>query len=165
MEYTIKSIGKNCAGSGEPLKPGSRCRSVLIERNGEVVRLDYADDYSGEMPENIIGSWVTQVPQAARKTTQQLDIESCFDTFTQLCENPNLVQQKMAYVLSLLLLKKHRLILLDSRSEESHEILQVEGSLGGGPFEIRNFNLPDEEISALQHELTTSEEFSVHAVE
>ncbi len=165
MEYTIRSIGKNCAGSGEPLKPGTRCRSVLVERNGEVVRLDFADSYQGDLPPDIIGSWITVIPEATRKSPTQLDVESCFDSFTQLCENPNIVQQKMAYVLSLLLLKKHRLILIDARREEDHEVLQVEGSLGEGPFDVRNFQLPDEEIAALQQQLIESDEFSVHAVE
>lgn len=165
MEYAIKSLGKTCAGSGQPLKPGSRARSVLVDNGGEVVRLDYAHDYQGEFPAHIIGSWITLVPETTRKTSTQLDVEACFETFSQLCDQPNVVQQKMAYVIALLLLKKHRLILLDTKTHEAHELLVVEGSLGEGPFELRNLQLPDDEIATLQRQLIESDEFSVHASE
>ncbi len=159
MDYLIKSIGKNCAGTGEPLLPGSRCRSVLVERDGQVLRLDFAEKNWPGQCEDMIGSWVCIVPDGPKKK-QELDLETCLEMFTQLIEQPNRVQEKMAYVLALLLLKKHRLILEQTRVEEEQEYLVLQGSLGEGPFEMRNLKLDDQEIVQLQREMIESGEFA-----
>jgi hypothetical protein len=56
-------------------------------------------------------------------------------------------------VLSLLLLKKRRVKLESSRHEGEVEYLELIGSQGEGPYEVRDQQLSDEEIEHIQHSL------------
>ena len=44
MDYHLKPLGKTCATTGKPLAPGSVCHSVLVERDGMLMRLDFSDE-------------------------------------------------------------------------------------------------------------------------
>lgn len=158
MDYHVKPLGKTCAATGEPLEPGTVCHSVLIEQGDEQRRLDYAQKaWPGEPPEGSIAHWVTTVPAEENPDRPQpLDPEELFQFFEQILEDMNPAQEKIKYVLSLLLMQKKRLRLEGTRREGEVSYLELTGSEGEGPYEIREQNLTDDEIAALQQELNAA---------
>jgi hypothetical protein len=156
MDYHIRPLGKTCAGSGQPLEPGTRVFSVLVERSGELVRLDYAAAEWKGAPAGSVGQWQCAVPELDPNKGAVLDPEALLSYFEQVLENANPAQEQLAYVLALFLLQKRRLRLEGSRADGDIQYLQLTGSRGEGPFEVRDQQLPDDEIKRLQGEIGRS---------
>jgi len=154
MDYQVKPVGKYCVSTGEPFSPGDLCHSVLIEEEGEIVRHDYsAEAWPGQPPEECLAHWQTVIPQPETEDQPKpLDTESLFEFFEQMIEDANPAQEKIKYVVSLLLMQKKRLKL--DRSADAEMNLRLIGSQGEGPYLIRDQKLSESEIQQLQQELT-----------
>lgn len=150
MDYRFKPISKVCAGTGQPLVPGSLCYSVLVERNGIHERLDFSEEGWTGLPAEGLGYWKCLVPEAETKQVGSTDPEALLGYFEEIFEDPNPQQAKLSYVLALYLLQRRRLKLDGSEVRDGVEYLQLSGSRGEGPYEVRDQQLPQEEISELQ---------------
>lgn len=153
MDYQLKSIGKHCHATGEPLTPGSRCHSALVERRGELVRLDYLATAWPGPPDGAIADWLCEVPSSTEVAHTPLDTESLFELFEELLDEASPGREPLVYVLALLLVQKRRLRIEETGQAAESETLLVSGSQGEGPFEIRDQNLSNTEIERLQQEL------------
>lgn len=153
MDYRFKPPSKTCAGTGKPLVPGSTCHSVLIDKEGHLVRFDYSDEGWAGPPEGHVGYWKTMVPVAPDAKSQRFDPETAQRYFEQLSEEASPVHDRQRYVLALVLLQQRRLRLDNTRLDGDDEILELSGRHGEGSFEVRNLHLPDDETQQLQAEL------------
>lgn len=153
MEYQFRPIGKKCAATGADLVPGSTCYSVLIERNGELQRLDYSEQGWSGPPAEAIGVWTCQVPMPAEVRHEPLDTNALMSCFEQLCEEGNPVRDGLRYILALLLMKKRRLKLDSTRTEGDSDYLQLSGAQGEGVWEVRDPNPSDADVQLWQREL------------
>lgn len=156
MDYQLKPLGKTCSATGQPLAPGSLCHSVLIERQGQFVRLDYSESGWKGPPEGAIGHWVTEVPLVKNPGAQRVDPDALLQYFEQLCEEASPSQEANRYVSALLLLKLKRLKMDDVRHDEDGEWLILSGVRGEGPFEVRHLDMPDDELLGLQQQMKAS---------
>ena len=155
MDWHFKSIGKTCAATGRELVPGSVCHSVIVERDGQIQRLDYSHEGWNGPPEDALGHWRCIVPQPAAAKTRIFDPEALLRCFEQMSEDANPAHDKLRYVLALLLLQKRRLSIDETREDGDIRYLQLIGSQGEGPYEVPDQQLSDEEIEQLQHDLST----------
>jgi len=153
LDYRLRSMNKNCAGTGKPLVAGSICYSAVFEKNGQFIREDYSEEGWSGPPEDAVGYWQSTVTAVKTDPNKVLDADGLMQYFEQMSDEGNEAQEKNRYVLSLLLLQKRKLILEGSRQDEEMEFLICSGKKGEGPFEVRNYNLPDEEIQQLQVQL------------
>lgn len=153
MDYHLRPLGKTCAATGEPLRPGSRCHSVLVERNGQLLRFDYSEQGWSGPPEGTVGQWKCTVPEVSENRPRPLDPHALMRYFEQLAEEANPAQDRMLYIMALLLLQKRRLKLEGSQKDGEIEYLELLGSNGEGPFLVRDQQLGDEEIQELQNAL------------
>lgn len=153
MDFNVRPISKHCAGTGEPLVPGSKCWSVLREVDGKLVREDFSADAWNGPPEGAIGSWRCTVPADAEAGRPKLDADSLFDYFVQLAESPNTVEQDYQYVLALFLLRKRRLILEDTIEIDDQPAMRLIGSGGEGPFDVVERDFTEEQMTAFQQQL------------
>ena len=153
MDWHFKPIGKTCAATGRELEPGAVCHSVVVERDGQVLRLDYSSEGWNGPPDDAVGHWQCLVPQPAMNKTQVLDPEALFRCFEQMSEDANPAHDKLRYVLALLLLQKRRLSLDGSQRDGEIEYLELTGSGGEGPYLVRDQQLSDDEIEQLQRDL------------
>ncbi len=162
MEYQFRPLGKTCAGTGQPLAPGELCTSVVVERNGELIRLDYSNDGWTGPPDGMIGLWTAQVPPAAVIHASRVDPEILLRFFEQLLETGNPAHNRMLYVVALYLLQRRRFRLEGTRVDDGVQYLQLIGSRGEGPFDVCDQQLPEDEVKALQAELNQqlSEQFA-----
>ncbi|MBN73517.1 hypothetical protein [Gimesia chilikensis] len=155
MDYHLKPLGKTCSSTGKEFAPGETVHSVIVDQNGHLIRMDFAEDAWTGPPEGAVGDWTLQVPEPAAQGARKIDPDALMQYFEQLYENPNQVQEKFLYVLALFLVQKRRLKLDGSRNEDQNSYLQLSGTHGEGNFEIRDQNLEESEIEALQQQLNT----------
>jgi len=155
MDYHVKSVAKQCVATGEPLLPGDTCFSALVEKFGELQRLDYSENGWTGPPEGTVGYWKNRVAETATGPKRALDPDVVLAYFEQLSDNENPQEEKFRYIMALLLLQKRRLRIEASRFDGEVELLQLWGTRGDGPYQIRNQQLTPEEIEQLQSELNT----------
>lgn len=153
MEYQFRPIGKKCAATGQDLAPGSVCHSVLVEKDGQFQRLDFADKSWSGPPPGTVGQWKCVVPRPAEVRREPLDTNALMTCFEQLTEEMNPARDGLRYILALLLVKKRRLRLEGSKVEGDEEFLQLSGAHGEGAWEVRDLHPSDEEIHQWQREL------------
>ncbi len=153
MQYQVKPLGSECSATGERLEPGSVCHSVLVRDGDDFVRRDFsAEGWSGP-PEGTIGHWTSRVPVPDAKP-RTLDPDEMMQFLENLDEEGDPAREPLRYVLALLLVRKRRLEFEESHVDEvGDEIQAFVGTRGEGRFEIRNPELGDEEVEALQQEL------------
>lgn len=153
MEYQFKPMSKKCAATGEDLAPGSTCYSVLVEQDGELVRLDYAEKSWPGPPAGTVGTWKCIVPKAAEVKQAPLDLNALVRHFEQLMEESDPTTEKLRYILALSLWQKRRLRLDGTRPDGDDEYLQFTATPGDGAYEVRDLHLSDAEMEELQREL------------
>ena len=154
MDLHVKRLGRTCAASGDDLVPGSDCYSALIERDGELVRLDFAADAWTGPPDGAIGYWRMRVPESAAPGAPQFDPETLLRYLEQLSENGGPTEERLRYVLALVLLKKRRLRIEGTRQDGDAQYLELVGTRSEGPFVVRHQPFSEQEIEQLQSELT-----------
>ena len=156
MEFNIRPVAKACAKSGRSFRPGDTCWSVLFEKDGQLVRQDFSAEAWSGPPSGAIGHWRCRIPESAESIRPKLDADSLFEYFMQLSDSPNIVQQQYRYVLSLLLLRKRRLILEEVINIDDRPTMRLVGSGGEGPFDVAEEELSEDQIERLQHQLFDS---------
>ena len=155
MNYHLKPVGKTCAATGKELVPGMKCHSALVEKHGELIRIDFSQEGWSGPPEGTVGHWHFMVPHVVESKTRPTDANSLMRYFEQLGEDLNPAQEKFRYILSLLLLQKKKLKILNTRLDGEIEFLELIGIHGEGPFEVKQQNLSNEEIEQLQQDLNS----------
>lgn len=153
MEYHLKPLGRTCASTGRELAPGSLCHSVLFERDGEFVRLDYSDDAWTGPPLDAVAHWCSLVPYPALPKKRPLDPNSLLSCFEELMADPDPMQEDLHYILAILLVR-HKKLRLDPPQEDVDEFLTLSHVDGTGIFSVRNLQLSDSELIELQKKLS-----------
>jgi hypothetical protein len=156
MDFNIRPAAKSCAASGRVFYPGDVCWSVLVEEGGRLQRQDFSVDSWQGPPSGAIGHWRFIIPENTESTRLTLDADSLFDYFVQLNDSPNIVQRQYRYVLSLLLMRKRRLILEEVVEIDDVPTMRMVGSAGEGPFDVPEEELTEEQIAKLQEQLFES---------
>jgi hypothetical protein len=153
MDYQLKPIGKNCSQSGKEFLPGDVCYSAVVEKGNELVRLDFSHEAWKGAPEGAVGYWKCTIPPRAEAKRRAFDPDALLRQFEQLCEAASPAQDKLRYVLALLLIQRRRLRVTATRSEDGFSLLELAGTQGEGPFEVRDHQLDEHEMEALEREL------------
>ena len=153
MEYHVRPMGKTCAATGHPFPPGAAVRSALVEDDGRHVRLDFLLSEWAEPPANTVGHWAAKVPDAEPDDDAPLDADdllNLLDALGDAADAGNDRQVRLRYVLALLLLEEKRVELHEDRESADGRVLVFVGTGGEGPFEVRDLDLPRDEIDGLE---------------
>lgn len=150
QDYNVKPVGRTCAGTGEDLVPGSFCHSALIEKDGELLRLDYSEAGWVSPPAGLLAHWRCEVPEPTASVKKALDVDDLMRQFEQLSEEASPAQDKFRYVLALLLLQRRRLRLDGTKTIDEQEFLEVTSARGEGTFLVPDQQLDDSEVQELQ---------------
>ena len=149
MDARLRPMTSHCAGTGQPLTPGEAVRSVLVDHGDETQRFDYTDAGWNGPPEDALAVWRATVPHPAAKKAG-LDIDEQFARFEQLAEEDAPHQAPLTYVLGLWLMRRRRLRIDGTFSEDRIDRLTLAGTRGEGPFHVRDQQLGRDQIDALQ---------------
>lgn len=158
-EYSVKPIGRICAGTGQELVPGSLCHSVLFEKDGDLLRLDYSEAGWTQPPQGHLAHWRCEVPEAVAAVKKSLDVDDLMRQFERLSDEASPAQDKFRYVLALLLTQRRRLKLDGTKVIDDQEFLEVTGVRGEGTFLVPVQHLEDAEVQQLQDAVFGTESF------
>jgi hypothetical protein len=154
-DYEIQGPTRACAATGRELKPGDRFHAVLTERDGKLVRLDYATEAWPGAPANAIANWTGRVPAAAdkpRKPVVNDDILlGCFDRLKESTDADGL---NFRYVAALLLMRRKRFRFEDVvHDADGRDVLLLKDAKGGTVHQVIDPRLNDEQIAGVQTEV------------
>lgn len=150
QDYNVKPMGRTCAATGQELAPGSLCHSVLVEKNGDLLRFDYSEEGWGHPPHGTIAHWRCEAPEPVTAAKKTLDPNELMRQFEQLSEEASPAHEKFRYVLALLLVRRRRLKLEGTKIIDDQEFFEVTGTRGEGTFLVRNQQLDQAEEQELQ---------------
>ena len=150
QDYNVKPVGRTCAATGKDLVPGSLCHSVLVEKDGVMMRLDYSQEGWNPAPAGRLAHWRCEVPEQAVGAKKTLDVDELMRQFEQFSEEASPAHDKFRYVLALLLLQRRRLRLEGTKVIDDQEFLEVTGLRGEGTFLVPDQQLDDAEIQEMQ---------------
>lgn len=149
-EYNIKPVGRICAGTGQELVARTFCHSVLVDKDGDLLRLDFSEEGWKEPPHGLLAHWLCEVPEPSATIKKSLDVDDLMRQFEQLSEEASPARDKFRYVLALLLVQRRRLKLDGTKVLDDQEFLEVTGARGEGTFLVPVQQLDDAEVQELQ---------------
>lgn len=103
LEYQISRCTRRCAVTGEPLEPGERYHSALVDDGSELRRIDVASSHWAGPPEGAVGWWQSALPDPTKKKRLAPN-EVLLGLMEQWDSNPE--RTAMRYVLALLLVRR-----------------------------------------------------------
>jgi hypothetical protein len=153
-DYEIQGPTRVCAATGRELKPGDPFHAVLTERNGKLVRTDYAADAWPGAPPGAVADWTGRVPadDKPRKPVVNDDVLlGCFDRLKDAADADGL---NFRYVATLLLMRRKRFRFEDAaRDDAGRDLLIVRDAKGGAIHRVIDPRLTDDQIAAVQAEV------------
>ena len=133
-DYEIQGPARVCAASGRELKPGDRFHAVLAERDGTLVRTDYAADAWPGPPEGAIAHWAGRVPASDKPRKPVVNDDVLLGCFERLRESADESGQNFRYV-------------------AGRDVLILKDAKGGAVHEVIDPRLGEEQLAAVQAEL------------
>jgi hypothetical protein len=118
LDFDIQRCTRRCAALDRELAPGETFYSVLVPRGADVVRQDYSREAWQGPPENALGWWKSQMPDASgvkKATLAPSDV--LLQYFEQLESDPT--RQDLRYVLALLMVRRRIMRLEDTERGET----------------------------------------------
>jgi hypothetical protein len=119
QDYAIQKSSRKCFVSDRPLQPGDRCVSAIMQKGGDLVRRDFAQENWPGPNSETVGWWRSVVPQK-RSSGQSLAPNAVLiNTLENMLETPG--KGAIAYLLALLLIRRRVLVDDVESSEQSTE--------------------------------------------
>ena len=163
--YDIIRTQDICAQTGRMLEIGEEHIAALIEspEDEPLVRVAYCLEAWGNGPNlppgaNLFGFWKRTIPESDEQPKQLVSEDELFDLFEQLGEATEHKQLAFRYLLTLILMRKKKLVFERSKPATSDEqgILIVRQRQRGGEgqlFDVTDPGLDNETIAQATEEL------------
>jgi hypothetical protein len=151
-EYQIQPNTRHCCATGREMKAGEVCYSVLLEEAGKFVRRDYSPEAWQGPPPGAFSFWQGRISAGAAPRRPPIDDELLLDCFARLESQAEPSRLAFRYVLGLLLLRRKRFKIENTRQEGGQEVLVLRCGKGGR-HEVVNPGLTDEEMEAVQEDV------------
>ncbi len=152
-DYQIQSSTRRCAITGQELKPGDRYYSVLLDENGTFTRKDYSLEAWQGPPNGAFSFWQGRLATSQAPRRPVIDDELLVECFHRLEGEDNPNKQSFRFVLALLLMRRRRFKLEESRQEGGQEVLVLRCPRTGVRHEVRNPGMSDEELEGVQDDV------------
>lgn len=152
-EYQIQASTRRCAVTGRELQPGEGCYSVLLDEGGSFVRKDYSEPAWQGPPPGTFSFWKTRVAAGPASKRPPMDDELLLECFHRLEGELEPRKRSFRFVLALLLVRRRRLRLEDTRQEDGQELLTLRCTRTGTRTQVVDPGLADDEIEAVQDEV------------
>ncbi len=152
-DYQIQASTRRCAATGQELRPGERYYSVLIDDGLTLTRKDYSVTAWRGPPEGAFSFWQGRLPAGSSSRRPSIDDDLLLDCFTRLEGELEPGKRNFRFVLGLLLVRRKRMRLEDTRKEGGQEVLILRDSRTGARHQVVDPGLPDDELEAVQDEV------------
>lgn len=162
INYEFKKTSRKCSATGEEFERGEEFISALIETDdGDTERLDFSIEAWQEPPKNCIGWWKSKLPLLEKGKIYWAPREILLNFFEHLHEQNEQSQEggtqdasETLYVMSLLLVRKHILKMVETVEEDGVEYIRLRRSADKSKYKIRTASLSPEKAAKIQEELS-----------
>jgi hypothetical protein len=153
-DYQIQASSRKCCVTNRALASGEKYYSVLVDREGKLVRLDYSVEAWQGPPEGFFSYWIgtVAVPETNRRRPP-IDDEMLLDCFWRLDGQVEPGRIRFRYILALLLMRRRRLIFDETKQEVGQELLLLHCPKTGEKTQVINPCLSVQEMESVQEEV------------
>jgi hypothetical protein len=152
-EYQIQPNSRRCAITGRELEPGERYFSALVEEGNQLLRRDYCQEAWTGPPSGAFSFWTGRVPPPLENARPRFDDDLLEECFHRLAAQTDPGRINFRYVVTLLLLRRKRLKLDQTATENGVETLTVRSTRDGSRCEVVNPRLTEDEMRQVQDEV------------
>jgi hypothetical protein len=152
-EYQIQSCTRRCAVTGRELHPGERYFSVLLDEGGSFTRKDYSLEAWEGPPEGAFSFWQSRLAPGQTQRRPVIDDEMLMECLNRLEGEDDPARLSFRYVLALLLMRRRRLRLEESRREGTQEVLCLRCARSGARYRVLDPGLSDDELESVQDDV------------
>ena len=144
---------RTCGLCAREFKPGEDHFAGIEEQTGGFLRRDVCLTCWVNRPVRLFSYWKTRVPVPPQKPRENIRAAIAF--FDRLAAETDAapVKRKLHYLLALILMRRRRLKLLETRREDGVDILVLEKVWTGETVRLADPVIVEEEIDALRGEL------------
>lgn len=155
-DFKVSRCSRRCHAQDRPLRPGEAFFSVVIEaEDGELKRRDYSAEAWKEPPEGALGWWKAKMPEAGQRKLVLAPDAVLVDLLRQLAADAE--RAELAYLLSLLLLRRRVIRPAEATSAEANEVadekMLLEVVADGQQIEITECTIQPAGAAKLRDEL------------
>ena len=155
LNFDFRRSSRKCCVTGRSFERGEEFVSVLVETDNELVRKDYAlDCWDGSTAtEDYIGWWTTKLPVLEKGKVYWAPRDVLLSYFQHLRNQPD--QSDAVYVMSLLLIRKRILRLVETIQDTAEEKQAMILSISSEPnrFEVPIVELSQQRLGEIQQDL------------
>jgi hypothetical protein len=152
-DYQIQNSTRRCAITGKELQPGERYYSVLLDEAGTFTRKDYSLDAWQGPPEGAFSFWQGRLAAGAAPRRPVIDDELLVDCFQRLQGEDDPNKRSFRFVLALLLMRRRRFKLEETRQEGGGEVLVLRCARTGVRHQVLDPGMSDEELEGVQDDV------------
>jgi hypothetical protein len=149
--FDFKRSSKRCSVTDRAFAPGEKYISALIEVDDDLERRDFSMAEWTEPPEDCVGWWTTQVPEATEGRVFWAPDEVLLSYLEHLRESPG--HEDVAYVMTLLLVRKKLFSLEEFVDSPSGQQMVVLNRRAKETLEVPVVDLPPNRMTQIQNEL------------
>ena len=150
LDFEVQRCTRHCAETERAFAPGESFFAVLQWEDGQMVRRDYSVEAWKGPPDDAIGWWKAQMPEATAKQEQWAPDQVLINCFEQMATQPE--QAALRYVLTLLLIRR-RLFKLDDEHSDA-DLLRIHCALNDTDYEVTVAVPEEEQIGEIQQRLS-----------
>ncbi len=151
-EYQIQAPTRTCSATGRELKVGERYFSVLLEEAGKFVRKDFSEEAWECPPAGAFGFWQGRLTAGAPRRPV-IDDDLLLECFARLAGEDEPSKAGFRYVITLLLVRRKRFRLEETKGEKGQEGLTVRCARTGARHFVPDPGLSDSEIESVQDDV------------
>jgi hypothetical protein len=104
LDFEIQRCTRRCFATERELRPGETYYAALVQQGAEVVRRDFSEEAWPGPPEQTLGWWKAQLPDAAARKHHWAPNDVMLHYFEQLGEQSDKLDVR--YVLALLMIRR-----------------------------------------------------------
>jgi hypothetical protein len=154
-EWKIEKRKGACEGCAKALVPDQAYYAALVDGGSQFVRREFCEAcWPVQKTSDYYSFWKARVP-APDGGPRRADVEATEETFDKLLAEKSAepARLRLAFLLSLILLQRRRLKLLETVARAGQEILRFERADDKSVVEVVNPGIPDSELDSLKTEM------------
>jgi hypothetical protein len=152
-DYHLQANTRRCAVTGEELRAGERFYGVLLVEGGKFLRKDYSDSAWQGPPDGALGFWRSRVGDGQAPKRPPVDDDLLMECLQRLEGETDPTKVAFRYVLALLLMRRKRVRLEDTRKEGEQEVMLLRCTRKGDRFQVADPALSDQELESVQDDV------------
>jgi hypothetical protein len=152
-DYHLQANTRHCAATGEELHAGERFYSVLLVEGGKFLRKDYSEAAWQGPPDGALGFWRSRLGDGQAPKRPPVDDDLLMECLQRLEGETDPTKVAFRYVLALLLMRRKRVRLEDTRKESGREEMLLRCTRKGDRFQVADPALSDQELESVQDDV------------